>query len=304
MFAGVRGLSWHMREGGSVVDCRRLGLSTVEPARTSTMVSDLFNRVVLVTGASGIAAAGARLFGELGASVFVVSRTEEKCVRLADEIASAGGTCGWARADLTVEEEGNEATQACLDRFGRIDGLFAVAGGSGRRFGDGPLHEMDLDGWEATFDLNGHPAFLAARNSIRAMRSQEPDTSGTRGSVVLVASVLAEHPAPGHFATHAYAAIKGAEIALTKTLASYYAAEGIRVNAIAAGLIRTPMAERAAGDPQIAAYTARKQPLAKGLLDPEEVAAAAVFFLSDASRSVTGQVLAVDGGWSVSESSP
>ena len=244
------------------------------------------------------------LFAEIGASVFVVSRTEEKCVRLADEITAAGGSCGWARADLTVEEESNEATQACLDRFGRIDGLFAVAGGSGRRFGDGPIHEMDLSGWEATLDLNGHPAFLAARNSVKVMRSQEPDASGIRGSIVLVTSVLAEHPAPGHFATHAYAAIKGAEIALTSALASYYAGDGVRVNAIAAGLIRTPMAERAAADPRIAAYASRKQPLAKGLLDAEDVAAAGAYFLGDVSRRVTGQVLAVDGGWSVSESSP
>jgi NAD(P)-dependent dehydrogenase (short-subunit alcohol dehydrogenase family) len=268
------------------------------------MASDLSNRVVLVTGASGIAAAGARLFAELGASVFVVSRTEDKCVRLADEIVAAGGACGWARADLTVEEEADEATQACLDRFGRIDGLFAVAGGSGRRFGDGPLHEMELTGWEATLKLNGHPAFLAVRNAIRTMRSQERDGSGIRGSIVLVTSVLAEHPAPGYFATHAYAAIKGAENSFTKALASYYAGDGIRVNAIAAGLVRTPMAERAAGDPQIAAYASRKQPLAGGLLDAADVAAAGAYLLGDGSRRVTGQVLAVDGGWSVTESSP
>ncbi len=268
------------------------------------MTSDLSNRVVLITGASGIAAAGARLFAERGAPVFIVSRTEEKCVRLADEIVAAGGTCGWARADLTREDESDRATRLCLDRFGRIDGLFAVAGGSGRRFGDGPLHEMDLVGWEATLRLNGHPAFLAARNALRAMRSQKPDTNGIRGSIVLVTSVLAEHPAPGYFATHAYAAIKGAENSFTKALAAYYAPEGIRVNAIASGLVRTPMAERAAGDPQISAYATRKQPLAGGLLDAEDIAAAGAYLLGDGSKRVTGQVLAVDGGWSVTESSP
>jgi NAD(P)-dependent dehydrogenase (short-subunit alcohol dehydrogenase family) len=268
------------------------------------MATNLSNRTVLVTGASGIAAAGARLFAELGASVFVVSRTEDKCVRLADEIAAAGGDCGWARADLTIEDEADRATQLCLDRYGRIDGLFAVAGGSGRRFGDGPLHEMDLGGWEATLRLNGHPAVLAARNALRAMRSQEPDAGGIRGSIVLVTSVLADHPAPGHFATHAYAAIKGAENSFAKALAAYYAPEGIRVNAIASGLVRTPMAERAAGDPEISAYATRKQPLAGGLLDAEDIAAAGAFLLGDGARRVTGQVLAVDGGWSVTESSP
>ncbi|MGB5433967.1 MAG: SDR family NAD(P)-dependent oxidoreductase, partial [Acidimicrobiia bacterium] len=125
----------------------------------------LADRVVLVTGASGIAAAGARSFASSGAPVFIVSRTPEKCASLADEIVASGGVAGWAEADLTVEAEADSATRACLGQFDRIDGLFAVAGGSGRKFGDGPVHEMDLTGWEATLRLNGHPAFLAARNT-------------------------------------------------------------------------------------------------------------------------------------------
>ena len=263
----------------------------------------LADRVVLVTGASGIAAAGARLFAASGAPVFVVSRTSEKCASLADEITASGGVVEWAQADLTVESEADAAARACLERFGRIDGLFAVAGGSGRRFGDGPVDEMDLAGWEATLKLNGHPAFLAARNAVRVMRRQEPNESGTRGSIVLVTSVLAASPVPAHFATHAYAAVKGAEVSLTTTMASYYAPALIRVNAIAPGLIRTPMAERAAEDPVISGYAARKQPIAGGLLEPGEVASAGAFLLGDTSRHITGQVLAVDGGWSVTEAS-
>lgn len=268
------------------------------------MNNALADRVILVTGASGIAAAGARLYAALGAPVFIVSRTAEKCASLADEITASGGDAAWAQADLTVEADADAATQDCLETFGRIDGLFAVAGGSGRRFGDGPVHEMDLTGWEATLKLNGHPAFLAARNAVRTMRSQEPNQSGTRGSIVLVTSVLAASPVPSHFATHAYAAVKGAEVSLTTTMASYYAADLIRVNAIAPGLIRTPMAERAAEDPVISAYAARKQPMAGGLLEAEEVAAAGAFLLGDGSRQITGQILAVDGGWSVTEASP
>jgi NAD(P)-dependent dehydrogenase (short-subunit alcohol dehydrogenase family) len=268
------------------------------------MTDELSGRVVLVTGASGIAAAGARLFGRSGASVFVVSRTEDKCVRLSDDVVDSGGVCGWTRADLTIEQEADAATEVCLDRFGRIDGLFAVAGGSGRRFGDGPIHEMPLTGWEETLKLNGHPAFLVARNAVRAMRIQEPNDSGSRGSIVIVSSVLAAHPVPSHFATHAYAAVKGAEISLTTAMASYYAGDGIRVNAVAPGLVRTPMAERAAEDPVIVAYAARKQPLAGGLIEAHEVAEAGAFLLSDRSRQITGQVLAVDGGWSVVESAP
>ena len=184
------------------------------------MKSDyLTEQTILITGASGIAAAGARLFASRGAPVFIVSRTGEKCAGLASEITSAGGRSAWAQADLTVEAEADAAVEACLDRFGRIDGLFAVAGGSGRRFGDGPAHEIPLRGWEETLRLNGHPAFLAARNAVRVMRTQEPNESGSRGSIVIVSSVLAMHPVPSHFATHAYAAVKGAEISLTMAMA-------------------------------------------------------------------------------------
>lgn len=268
------------------------------------MNQHLKDRTIFVTGASGIAAAGARMFSEQGAQVFIVSRTGAKCNELADRIVESGGEAGWTEADLTSEDAADAATEACLERFGRIDGLFAVAGGSGRRFGDGPIHEVSLRGWEETLRLNGHPAFLAARNSIRVMRGQEPNGSGTRGSIAIVASVLASSPVPSHFATHAYAAVKGAEISLATSMAAYYAPDLIRVNIVAPGLIRTPMAQRAAEDPVISEYAARKQPLAGGLIEAEDVAASGAFLLSDVSRNVTGQVLAVDGGWTVTEAAP
>jgi len=144
--------------------------------------------------------------------------------------------------------------------------------------------------------MNGHPAFLAAREAVRAMLR---DNKG--GSIVLVTSVLATSPAPDLFATHAYAAIKGAEISLVASMASYYASRGIRVNAIAPGLVDTPMAQRAANDPKILAYAARKQPLVGGLLDATDIAAAGLFLLSDEARGITGETIAVDGGWSVTE---
>jgi NAD(P)-dependent dehydrogenase (short-subunit alcohol dehydrogenase family) len=91
---------------------------------------------------------------------------------------------------------------------------------------------------------------------------------------------------------------------LVRTTASYYAPEAIRVNAVAPGLVATPMAARAAGDPATVAYAASKQPLACGLLEPEDVGDAALFLLSPEARRITGQVLAVDGGWSVVEGCP
>ena len=131
------------------------------------------------------------------------------------------------------------------------------------------------------------------------MRAQEPNGSGTRGSILLMGSVTATDPVPAFFATHAYAAAKGAITALMTTMAATYVADGIRVNAVAPGLTETPMARRSAGDPAIRAFSARKQPLAGELMDSLEVAHAAVYFLSDESRAVTGQLLKVDGGWSV-----
>jgi NAD(P)-dependent dehydrogenase (short-subunit alcohol dehydrogenase family) len=263
----------------------------------------LSDRVVVVTGASGIAAAGARRFGAEGAVVFVTAIDEGQCRGLAEELGQSGVTVDWSRADLTDEAEATSAFSDCLQRFGRIDGLFAVAGVSGRGFGDGPLHALPMGGWTRTIEANTVPPFLAARESIKAMRSNSPSPGGTRGSVVLVGSVLSQHPSR-LFATHAYSAAKGATTSMARAMASYYAPDGIRVNVIAPGLVRTPMSERAAADADSMAYAAAKQPLAGGFLEPEDVASAASFLLSDDASRITGQVLEVDGGWGVTEVSP
>jgi NAD(P)-dependent dehydrogenase (short-subunit alcohol dehydrogenase family) len=264
----------------------------------------LRDRVCLVTGSTGMAGAAAeRLAGE-GAWVFVVSRTPEHARALADRIAGSGGPAGWAAADLTDEAAVGAAVAACAARFGRIDGLFSVAGGSGRRFGDGPIHTVTQDAWERTLALNLTSQALVCRAVVARMRTQEPNASGTRGSILLMGSVTSTDPAPEFFATHAYAAAKGALTALMTTMAATYLPDRIRVNVVSPGLTDTPMATRAANDPAIRAYAARKQPLAGALMDPLEVAHAAVFLLSDESRAITGQMLKVDGGWSISSVSP
>lgn len=259
----------------------------------------LVDRVCLVTGSTGIAAASARRLAAEGASVFVVSRTAGHAQALAAELVRAGGRAGWAVADLTAEAEADRAIADAVEQFGRIDGLFAVAGGSGRRFGDGPIHELSAEGWERTLEINLRSQALTCRAVVRQMLAQPPNGSGTRGSILLMGSVTATDPVPEFFATHAYAAAKGATAALMTAMAATYVRDRIRVNAVAPSLTDTPMAARAAGDERIRAFARRRQPLAGEMMDPDEVAHAAVYFLSDESRVVTGQLLKIDGGWSV-----
>ena len=114
--------------------------------------------------------------------------------------------------------------------------------------------------------------------------------------------MLASDPVPALFATHAYAAVKGAEDALARTMAAYYAPHGIRVNSLAPGPRRDADVGARAGRRGDDRPTSRaKQPLAGGFLPAEAIADAALFLLSDEARHITGQRLAVDGGWSVTE---
>jgi len=236
-----------------------------------------------------------------GGAVFVVSRTRAHAEALAGGIVADGGNAAWYAADVTREPEVEAAVAACLDWAGRIDSVYSAAGISGRRFGDGPLDAATLEGWETVMRANATSQFLVCRAAIRQMLNQAPDAGGTRGAVLTMSSALATHPSALHFATHAYAASKGAVEAFTRAVAAYYAPHGIRVNAIAPALVATPMSQRAQDDPEILAYLARKQPLAAGPIDAEAVTRTALFLLSDDARMLTGQVVAVDGGWSVSE---
>ena len=265
----------------------------------SPVTNRLDGRVCLVTGSTGIAGASAERLAAEGASVFVASRNEEHCRQLVDRIVAAGGRAAFHAGDLAEEPAARDAVDACVAAFGRIDGLFAVAGGSGRRFGDGPIHEVTAEAWDATLALNLRSQALICRVVVRQMRAQEPNDSGTRGSILLMGSVTVTDPVPDLFGTHAYAAAKAASTGLMTAMAATYLADRIRVNAVAPSLTRTPMANRAAGDERILAFARRKQPLAGEMMDPDEVAHAAVYFLSDESRVVTGQILKIDGGWSV-----
>ena len=191
----------------------------------------------------------------------------------------------------------DRAVREAVDAFNGLDGMYHVAGGSGRSRGDGPLDQMPDDGWDYTLRLNLDSVFYSNRAALRQFLAQQ------RGGAILnMASVLGFSPAPRFFATHAYAAAKAAIIGLTKATASYYAPRNIRVNAVAPALVDTPMAQRAVGDDEVLRFIRLKQPLDGGRVgQPADVDDAVVYLLSDESRFVTGQVLAIDGGWSVSD---
>lgn len=259
------------------------------------MTEALRGRVILITGATGIAAATAGLAAEAGARLFIASIDEGECRALADELR--GVEVCFRAGDLTEEAAAKVAVSDCLSAFGRIDALFNVVGGSGRRFGDGPIDECSLEGWRRTMQINAETTFLMCREVVRVMLAQAPDAAGGRGAILNMSSVLARSPEPVNFVTHAYAASKGAIESLTISMAAYLASRGIRVNAIAPGLTRTPMSRRAQSDPMILEMMKSRQPLRGDLLDAAEVARAALFLLSGDAAMITGEVLTVDGGW-------
>ena len=261
-------------------------------------------KVCLVTGSTGIAAASARRFAAEGARVVVASRTEAHCRDLAEAIVADGGEASHEVADLLEDDAAERIVAATVARHARLDAVFNVAGGSGRRYGDGPAHEATPEGWDATLDLNARSLFLVCRAAVRRMLAQELDADGIRGAILNMGSVTGSHPSPTHFATHAYAAAKGAIASLTLTMAATYAPERIRVNAVAPAVTRTPMARRAADDPEIRAFLAWKQPLVGGLLEPEHVVGAAAFLLSGEASAITGQIVAVDAGWALIDAPP
>ncbi|HLF92335.1 MAG TPA: SDR family oxidoreductase [Planctomycetota bacterium] len=248
-------------------------------------------RVLLITGSTGIAAATAELAAARGDRVFVTSRTPEHGEALAKRTG-----CTFIAADLVRPD----AAAKVLEQVGPLDALFNVAGISGRKQGDGPLHECTEEGWDLTLDTNVKSMFLMCKAALRRMLQQPVAANGLRGTLLNMASVLGFAPQAQHFATHAYAASKGAILGMSKSMAAYYAPHKIRVNVIAPSLVRTPMSARAQSDPAILALMKTKQPLAEDLIDALDVARAALFLLSDDSRMITGDTLTVDAGWCVS----
>ena len=221
--------------------------------------------VAVVTGAAGgIGSAVAAAFADAGFDVVGLDREQ---------------------ADLSRADEVKRAF-AELDR---IDALFNGAGISGRPLGDGPVESCTEEAWDTVLATNLKSVFLCCRAAIPKLRA------AGGGAIVNLASVLALVGGDEDFATHAYATSKAGIVGLTRAIAVTYAPEGIRCNAIAPGLIATPMSARAQGDDRIRARLPELQPLTGDFGRTEDVAQAAVYLAT--ARFVTGTVLPVDGGW-------
>lgn len=242
-------------------------------------------RCLIVGGTGGIGLAAARRFLDEGARLVIAGLD-----------APPDAAFPFIRCDATSEAQVEALFTHVVQQLGGLDVLYHVAGASGRKLGDGPLHQCTDAGWDATLDINLKSVFLTSRAAIRQFLAQ-----GTGGTILNMASVLAISPSPQFFDTAAYTASKGGVIALSRLAAARYAPDKIRVNVLAPGLIDTPMSARAIGDSAIRAFLQSKQPLGPGPGTPEDCAGAAVFLCSDEARFITGAVLPIDGGWSVSE---
>jgi len=250
--------------------------------------------IVVMGGTTGLGLSATQAFVAAGARVVVVGRSPENA---AGAVTLLGDAARVVTGDASDPATARRAIAEAVSSFGRIDGLYHVAGGSGRRQGDGPLHELTDEGWRATVDLNLTSLIYSNRAAVRQFLAQ-----GGGGVVLNMGSVLGSSPSPHFFATHGYAATKSAVIGFTRSAAAYYAPKNIRFNVLTPALVETPMSRRAADDDSIRSFIKTKQPLDGGRIgQPSDCDGAAVYFLSDASRFVTGQVLAIDGGWSVSE---
>jgi 2-dehydro-3-deoxy-D-gluconate 5-dehydrogenase len=244
---------------------------------------DLSGQVALVTGSStGIGRAIALALGRAGADLVCHGR-DDAADELVRELRHLGRRAFGMRADLCDHATHDEIVRRAIAEFGRLDVLVNNAGMIRRA---AAVDYSDED-WQALIEVNLTSVFRLSRAAGRQMLEQG------RGSIVNIASLLAFQ---GGIRVPAYAATKGAVAQLTKALANEWAARGVNVNAIAPGYIATDNTADLRKDPERSRQILERIPAARWG-DPEDIAGAAVFLCSQASRYIHGHVLVVDGGW-------
>ena len=250
----------------------------------------LKNRVAIVTGAgSGIGRAGARIMAREGATVCVADLDETWAGETVDFIKAEGGKAEAVIVDVTDDVELKMAVASVLSRHGRIDILHNHAGAQVA----GDLESVPLDGLDLSWNLNVRAHLMAARLVMPAMKAQG------KGVILNTASssgVLYDRE------MIAYTTTKHAVIAMTRQMAGDYAQHGIRVNALCPGWVDTPFnapfISQMGGREAIEAYIKEKVPMGRWA-DVEEIAEPILFLVSDRSSYMTGQILVVDGGETV-----
>jgi NAD(P)-dependent dehydrogenase (short-subunit alcohol dehydrogenase family) len=245
----------------------------------------LAGKVVLISGgARGMGAAEARLFAQEGARVVVGDVLDAEGKAVEAEVRAKGGEAVFVRLDVTREAEWEQAVALAVSRFGKLNGLVnnAGIGGASR------IEDTTAEAWDRVMDVNAKGVFLGTKAAIPAMRR----ASG--GSIVNISSQLGlvgmDDSSPQ------YTASKGAVRLLTKTTALQYAREGIRCNSVHPGPIVTPMTEQRRAEPAVYQRMLSRIPLGR-YGEPDEVAYAVLYLVSDESAFVTGSELVIDGGW-------
>jgi NAD(P)-dependent dehydrogenase (short-subunit alcohol dehydrogenase family) len=244
----------------------------------------LQGRVALITGAaSGIGRATADRLADEGATVVVTDVQDAAGEAAAAELRDAGGESLFVHLDVTDEAGWRTAVDRVLVELGRLDILVNNAG-----MGDlATIEETSLADWERTVAIDQTGVFLGMKTCADALKA-----SG-HGSVINISSIFGTS---GGFGTSpAYHAAKGAVRTLTKNVAVHWATEGVRVNSIHPGFIRTPILDQAEGTEVWEAMTAMT-PMGR-LGEPQEIAAAVAYLASDDASFVTGLELYVDGGY-------
>lgn len=246
---------------------------------------DLSNQTALITGASsGIGAATARLFAQLGARVAIgYNKNAQGAASVQQDIEQAGGKAITVQAEMLQSKEISRLVQETAAKLGPIDILINNAGSLMERVS---FEKMTEGRWDEVMDLNLKSAMLAAQAVAPGMISRK------RGNIINIVSIAGRNGGgPG---AGAYATAKGGLITLTKALAKEFAPNGIRVNAVSPGVIDTPFHE-VFSTPEMIATFVKTIPMGR-VGTSEEVANVIAFLASDAAAYVTGETIEVNGG--------
>jgi NAD(P)-dependent dehydrogenase (short-subunit alcohol dehydrogenase family) len=242
--------------------------------------------VVLITGAlTGIGRATAIAFAREGNRIVISGRREEAGQTLAAELRALGAEAEFLRADVRFEAEVRSVVEQTVERFGRIDVAVNNAGTEGQL---APIVEQSAASYEDTFAVNVLGTLLSVKHEMRAMLAQGS------GSIINLSSVAGQVGIAG---ASVYAASKHAVEGITKSAALEGAAAGVRVNAVAPGPVATEMLDRFVGGSEEGKAGFLSTIPARRAATPEEIAQTIVFLASDKARYLTGQSIAVDGGY-------